>query len=666
MDATLLRGTEQFVDDFALPGLLHAAFVRSAHAHARLVRVDTAAALAMPGVHAVLTYADVRPLLTGDRIPQAIPTGAIRFHVDPFALAKDELCYVGEPVALVVAESRRLAEDAAACVAVEADPLPAVLDPRDGLEPGAPKARLDCPDNLVARHRIDYGDVEGGFARAAVRIAQRFRLDKGGGHSIETRGLIARCDGDGLRIAVNSQMPHRAKALLCEALGLAEHQVRVTVPATGGGFGTKAPFYPEEMAVAAAAMLLRRPVKWIEDRREHFLAATLERRQDWDMEVGADAEGRLLAVRGRLCHDHGAATPYGVALPYNAATNLVGPYVLPAYRIEVELCLTNLVPVAPTRGAGRPQGTFVMERFLDRIAQQLGIARDEVRRRNLIPAAAMPYRTPVVQRDGAAMIYDSGDYPESQRRALAAAGWDDFPARQEAARRDGRWLGIGLANYVEATGRGPFESAAISIGPSGKIIVTTGATEQGQGLKSMLARVAASVLGVAPQDITVVAGDTEATPLGMGAFASRQTVTAGNALHLAARELKQKALDVASTLLEAASDDLELAEGSVRVKGAPQMAVSLATIARALGGTAGFALARRHGAGPLGEERLPARGADLLQRDPRRRGGGRSRDRAGAHPALCRAARLRARDRPGRGRGAGAGRGGARHRQHAL
>ena len=243
---------------------------------------------------------------------------------------------------------------------------------------------------------------------------------------------------------------------------------------------------------------------------------------------------------GRLCHDHGAATPYGVALPYNAATNLVGPYVLPAYRIDIELCLTNLVPVAPTRGAGRPQGTFVMERFLDRIAQRLGIARDEVRRRNLIPAAAMPYRTPVVQRDGAAMIYDSGDYPESQRRALAAAGWADFPARQEAARRDGRWLGIGLANYVEATGRGPFESAAISIGPSGKIIVTTGATEQGQGLKSMLAQVAAAALGVAPQDITVVAGDTEATPLGMGAFASRQTVTAGNALHLAARELSKR------------------------------------------------------------------------------------------------------------------------------
>jgi aerobic carbon-monoxide dehydrogenase large subunit len=590
-DAGLLRGQGRFVDDLELPGLSHAAVVRSPFAHARLERVDAAEARALPGIHAVLTHADLRPLLTGDRIPQAIAAGAIRFHVDPFALAKDELCYVGEPVALVVAESRRLAEDGAARVALEAAPLAAVLDPRDGLEPGAAKARLDCPDNLVAKHRIDYGDVDGAFARAALTLKERFRLDKGGGHSIETRGLIARfSESDGLRVVVNSQMPHRAKAVLCEALGLPEHRVRITVPTTGGGFGPKAPFYPEELALAAAAILLRRPIKWIEDRRENFLAATQERRQDWEMEVAADADGRLLAIRGRLCHDHGAATPYGVALPYNAATNLVGPYVLPAYRIDIELCLTNLAPASATRGAGRPQGTFVMERLLDRIARELGLGRDEVRRRNLIPAAAMPYRTPVVQRDGAAMIYDSGDYPESQRRALAAIGWAEFPARQDEARRTGRWLGIGLANYVEATGRGPFESASVTVGPSGKITVATGATEQGQGLKAMLAQVAASVLAIEPQDIEIIAGDTAASPLGMGAFASRQTVTAGNALYLAARELRQKALDAASSLLEAASDDLELAQGFVRVKGAPQMGVSLAAIARALGGTAGMAL----------------------------------------------------------------------------
>ena len=587
----LLRGAGRFIDDLAPRDLLHASFVRSPVAHARLRAIDPSAARSMPGVQAVLAHADLRPLMTCERIPVAIPSSAIRFHVDPYALARDELAYVGEPVALVIASSRRVAEDAAALVTLDLDPLLPVLDPRAGLEPGAPKARLDCPDNLVARHRIDYGDVDGGFAKATHRIARRFRLDKGGGHAIETRGIIARVDADGaLELFVNTQMPHRAKSVLCEALGLPEHRVRVVVPETGGGFGPKAPFYPEELALAAAAVLLGRPVKWIEDRRENFLAATQERRQDWDMEAAADDEGRLLAIRGRLCHDHGAAAPYGVALPYNAATNLVGPYVLPAYRLDIELCLTNLAPASATRGAGRPQGTFVMERFLDLIARAIGLSRDEVRRRNLIPADAMPYRTPIVQRDGAAMVYDSGDYPECQRRALELSGWADFPARQERARRDGRAIGIGLANYVEATGRGPFESASLSIGPSGRITIATGATDQGQGLRAMLARVASSALGVAPEEITVIAGDTSAIPLGMGAFASRQTVTAGNALHCAAAEVRAKALACASHMLEAAVEDLELADGVVRVRGARQMALPLGAIARALGGTAGFSL----------------------------------------------------------------------------
>ena len=591
-DATLLRGKGRYIDDITLPGLLHATFVRSPVAHARLAGIDAAPSRALPGVHAVLTHRDLRKLLTGDRIPLAVAAGAIRFHVDPLPLALDELCYVGEPVALVVAESRRIAEDAAALVTLDYEMLPAVLDPRGGLAPGAPKARLDCPDNLVARHRIDYGDVDAAFAGAAHRFAERFRLDKGGGHSIETRGLIARFDPaeETLTLWVNSQMPHRAKSVLCEALGLAEHRVRVVVPTTGGGFGTKAPFYPEELALPAASMLLGRPIKWIEDRRENFATALLERLQDWEVEAACDANGRLLAIRGTLYHDHGAATPYGVALPYNAGTNLVGPYVLPAYRLDIALCLTNMAPTAATRGAGRPQGTLVMERLLDRIAATLGLERDEVRRRNLIPRDAMPYRIPIVQRDGSVMTYDSGDYPECQRRALAEAGWADFPARQAAARREGRWLGIGLANYVEATGRGPFESAALRIGASGKIIVSTGATEQGQGTKAMLAQLVQAVLGVGAGDISVVAGDTAATPLGMGAFASRQTVTAGNAIYIAAHEVRTKALRAAAEMLEAAPEDLELVGGNVQVKGAPQLHRSLGAIARALGGLPGMAL----------------------------------------------------------------------------
>ncbi len=621
-DAGLLRGAARFVDDLELPGLLHAAFVRSTLAHARIVAIDTEAARAAPGVHAVLTHADLRPFLTGDRIPLAIATAAVRFPVDPYPLAPDEVCYAGEPVALIVASSRHAAEDAAALVLLDLDPLPPVLDPRAGLEAGAAKARLDCPDNLVARHRIDYGDVEAGFAQAAHVVRARFRLDKGGGHAIETRGIVARPDEGGLGVWLNTQMPHRAKSVLCRALGLPEHKVRVVVPATGGGFGMKAPFHPEELAIPAAALMLGRPIKWIEDRRENFLSAAQERGQDWEMEAACDADGRLLAIRGRLCHDHGAATPYGVALPYNAATNLVGPYVLPAYRIEIELCLTNLAPVAPTRGAGRPQGTYVMERLLDRIAGLTGIGRDEVRRRNLIPASAMPYRTPIVQRDGSAMIYDSGDYPECQRRALAAAGWDDFPARQEEARRQGRWIGIGLANYVEATGRGPFESASVTVGPSGRIVIATGATEQGQGASAMLAQIAASVLGVDAAAIDVVAGDTDANPLGMGAFASRQTVTAGNAVHLAACALRDKALAAAAETLEAAVEDLELADGKVRVRGAPQAQRHPCRARTQPRRRAGFLAAVRHRAGAFCAARVSADRAHLLQRDPCGRGRG--------------------------------------------
>ncbi len=591
-DGPLLRGAGRFVDDIELPGMLHAAFLRSPLAHARLRGVDATRARKLAGVHAVLSYAELRPLLTQDRIPLAIPAGAIRFHVDPYALVKDECCYVGEPVALVVADSRRIAEDALALIDLDLEPLPVVVDPCDGLKAGAPKARLDCSDNLVARHLIDYGDMDGAFAKAAHRFAERFRLNKGGGHAIETRGIVARFDpGDGLlTVFANTQMPHRAKAMLVATLGLPEHQVRVIVPDTGGGFGPKAAFHPEELALPAASVLLQRPIKWIEDRRENFSANVNEREQDWDMEAAADADGRLLAIRGTLCHDHGAATPYGVALPFNAGTNLIGPYVLPAYRLDIKLTLTNMVPVAPTRGAGRPQGMYVMERLLDRIALELKLPREEVRRRNMIQPEQMPYATPVKQRDGSTMTYDSGDYPESQRRALDAIGWDDFPARQAAARAQGRYLGIGLANYVEATGRGPFESATLSIGPSGKLVVTTGATAQGQGTKTMLAQLVCEVLDVRPEDITVVAGDTSGTALGFGAFASRQAVTAGNAIHLAATQVRDKAIQAAAEMLEASPGDLELKDGSVQVKGVPELRKSLGEIARVLGGVPGFAL----------------------------------------------------------------------------
>jgi carbon-monoxide dehydrogenase large subunit len=470
--------------------------------------------------------------------------------------------------------------------------LPAVTDPVVGLEAGSPKARLNVTDNLVAIQSIDYGDIDGAFAKATHRITALFRLHKGGGHSMEPRGIAVRFDSidDTLTVYANTQVPHRARQIMVEALGLTEQNIRMVAPDTGGGFGPKATFYPEELAVPAAALLLRRSLKWMEDRRENFGATGGERDQVWDMELAVDAQGRMLALRGRLCHDHGSSTPYGVALAYNAGTNVIGPYVLPAYRLDINWCLTNFVPCAPTRGAGRPQGMYVMERLLDAVAEKLGIDRDEVRRRNMIQPSQMPYATPIKQRDGSTMVYDSGDYPECQRRALEAGGWADFPKRQEAARKLGRYLGLGLANYVEGTGRGPFESAGVRVGASGRIVVTTGASAQGQGVRTMMAQLTSDVLGVAPENIDVIAGDTNGSALGFGAFASRQAVTAGNAVHLAAIAVRDKAIKAAAEMLEASAEDLELKDGAVQVKGVPQMRKTLAQIAHAIGGAPGFAL----------------------------------------------------------------------------
>ena len=590
-DTALLRGEARFADDIRLPDMLHACFVRSPMAHASFTSIDATAALALDGVKAVFTLADLTPHLTTERVPVAMPSSAIRHEVDPFVLSKDEVCHVGEPVALVVARSRHLAEDAAAMVAIDYQPLPALADAGAALLDGAPRVRLDCADNLCAEFTVDYGHVEAAFADAAHVVRESFRQHKGGGQAIECRGMVADYDPgqDLLTVWDGTQMPHRGHGILMRILGLAEHQLRVVAPDVGGGFGPKFVFYPEEVAVALAARMLGRPIKWIEDRREHFTATTQERDQYWDMEAAVDGEGRLLGVRGEMVHDHGAYTPYGIALPQNSATNLIGPYVVPSYRLEVRLALTNLVPATPTRGAGRPQGTFVMERLMDRLAAELGLARDEVRRRNLIAADAMPYATPVVTRDGKAMTYDSGDYPAAQAMALAHAGYDGFTDRQAAALADGRYIGIGLANYVEGTGRGPFETAMVRVGPSGRVVIETGATAQGQGNATSLAQICVAALGVGLDDITMIAGDTAATAMGLGAFASRQAVTAGSSVHLAALAVREKALEAASHLLETAAADLEITAGRVRVKGADK-SIGLGEISRSLAGLPGFSI----------------------------------------------------------------------------
>jgi len=591
-DRPLLTGRGRYVDDIHLPGMLHAAFVRSPLPHAAIRGIDAAAARAMPGVEAVLTLADLAPHLTTQRLPLGFRSKELPDGCTPWVLANDEVCYVGEAVAVVIADSRYRAEDAAAAVEVDYDPLPAIASLADATAPGAPPARLAMKSPELARIKQSYGDIAGAFANAAHTVSVSLSQHRGVAHPIEGRGLVARWEAadDLLTLWDSTQQSHEIRSFLCEMLGLSENQVRVAAPEVGGGFGSKYIFYAEEATVATAARILRRPVKWIEDRREHFVGAVQERDQLWDLEAAMAADGRILGLRGRMVHDQGAYTPQGINLPYNASTVVPSVYVLPAYQLDVVVMETNKVPVAPVRGAGYPEGCFAMERVLDAIADTLALDRTEVRRRNMVPADKMPYLTPMLTRAKTPVRYDSGDYPLCQDKALGAIGYAGFRDRQAAAKAEGRLLGFGIAHGIKGTGRGPYETGLVRIGRSGKVSVYTGALAMGQGTKTILAQVTAEQLGVAPIDIEVVAGDTAAIPLGLGGFASRQAVTAGSSVHLAAVEVRDKVLKIAAHLLEAAESDLELRDGRVHVRGVPDLSVSFRDVAMTVSGVPGYSL----------------------------------------------------------------------------
>jgi carbon-monoxide dehydrogenase large subunit len=592
-DPALLRGEGQFVDDIHLPGMLHAAFVRSPHAHAKLGRIDTSAALALPGVHAVLTYADLPEPVRRQTLPLLVPHPALRQPRMPYALARDEVCYVGEPVACVIAENRYVAEDAADLVEVEYEALPGVNDCRAALEPGSPIAHVGADSNVAARFPVKVGDADRAFGGAAHVFREKIYQHRGGAFFMECRGAVARYDApaQSYTLYVSSQGSHRQKRCMLELFELGDHQVRVVTPDVGGGFGPKGSFYPEYVNVAVAAQLLDRPVKWIEDRRENFLATHQERDQYWDMEIAVDAGAKILGVRGQLIHETGAYVPWGIVLPWITATTVPGPYVIPHFKLEVVSVYTNKIQTTPVRGAGRPEAVTTMERLMDRVARELKLDPAEVRRRNFIQPEQMPYQVGIIFRDGRPVTYDSGDYPACQAGALKAAGYEGFTKRQGEARKSGRYLGIGLANAVEATGLGPYEGATVRVATSGKIVVYTGATPQGQSHKTTLAQIAADQLGVDFNDITVVTADTASISLGMGTFAARTAVNAGSSVHLAAKEVADKAKKIAAGMMECMGDDLELADGCVRLKSAPDVRKSLREIAVKAIGTPGFSMA---------------------------------------------------------------------------
>ncbi|HEV7517080.1 MAG TPA: xanthine dehydrogenase family protein molybdopterin-binding subunit, partial [Thermoanaerobaculia bacterium] len=584
-DPRLLTGKALFVDDVDLPGLLHVAFLRSPHAHARLGGIDVSRALALPGVVAVYTAADLGsywqpgPLLVP---PPPIP-GAVFNQRTQVPLVKDEVRHLGEAVALVVAESRYIAEDAVERIEVDYEPLPAAVDLERALAPGAPLVHSDVGSNVAAHVVQKKGDWEAARAAARLVLSRRFSYDRGASAAIENRGVVAQWDSRAQRLTVwdTTQAPIPIRNGLAAMLGLSDHQVRLVAPFIGGGFGSKIMmFYPEEVLVPWVAIQLERPIKWIEDRAENFVATTQERGQIHDAEMALDADGHILGVKDRFLHDTGAYDPYGLTVPINSQCTLLGPYRVPAYLSEFTVVFTNKTIVTPYRGAGRQHGVFVMERLLDLAARELGIDPAEIRRRNFLTPDQFPHDHEIIYQDFAPLYYDSGNYAPALEQALERIGYEAFlREEQPRLRAAGRSVGIGVVAYVEGTGIGPFEGARVQVQTSGKVTVVTGVGTQGQGHFTLFAQVAAESLGVEVADVEVVTGDTDQFHWGTGTFASRGAVVAGNAVHAAALQVREKTLRLAAEVLEAAEGDIELVGGKARVVGSDR-AIPLGELAR--------------------------------------------------------------------------------------
>jgi len=584
-DARLLTGRALFVDDVRLDGMLHVAFLRSQHAHARLSSVDASAARTRPGVVAVYTASDLGdywrpgPLL----VPPPPIAGLVFNTCTQVPLAKDKLRHVGEPIAMVVAESRYVAEDALDDIVVEAEPLPAVVDLEAALAAGTPRVHDQLPSNLAAHAVQRKGDYARARAQAHTVIARRFRYDRGASAAIENRAVVAQWDPHAEELTVwdTTQAPIPIRNGLAQLLGLLESQVRVVAPFVGGGFGPKIMmYYPEEVLIPWAAIRLGRPVKWTEDRQENFFATTQERGQIHDAELAVTKDGTILGVRDVFLHDTGAYDPYGLTVPINSQCTLLGPYDIPNYESEFTAVFTNKTIVTPVRGAGRQHGVFVIERLLDFAAKELRIDRAEIRRRNLLRPEQFPFDNQILFQDSAPLTYDSGDYEPALDTALEVIDYKQFVGEEQPRlRAAGRHVGIGVVCYVEGTGIGPYEGARVTVEPSGRVRLATGVGTQGQGHFTVFAQIVAEALGVAVSDVHVITGDTREFHWGTGTFASRGAVVAGSACHAAAARVREKILELASHELEAAQADLVLEGGRVHVRGDPTGGIALGALA---------------------------------------------------------------------------------------
>ena len=584
-DPRLLTGRALFTDDVQLDGMLHAAFLRSDLAHARIRSIDMGVARERPGVVAVYTADDLGEFWQpGPLLVPPPPVEQLEFHErTQVPLAKEKVRHAGEAVAMVVAESRYLAEDALDDIFVEYEPLDAVVGLEAALREGASLVHEDLGHNISARVTQTKGSWTQAEAEADLVVRRRFHYDRGTAAALENRGIVASWDDRSQRLTIwdTTQAPIAIRNGLAAMLGLSEHQVRVIAPFIGGGFGPKIMmFYPEEVLLAWSTLQLGRPLKWIEDREENFHATTQERGQVHDAAIALKSDGTVLGVHDVFLHDAGAYAPYGLTVPINSQCTLLGPYVVPNYHSEFSSVFTNKPIVTPYRGAGRQHGVFVMERLLDVAAKELVIDPVELRRRNFIPPDRFPYSNEIIFQDFAPLVYDSGNYEPALDRALELIGYKEFVEEEQPRREaEGERVGIAVVNYIEGTGIGPYEGARVTVEASGKVSVATGVGTQGQGHFTSFAQVVAEQIGVDVSDVHIVTGDTDLFYWGAGTFASRGAVVAGNAMHAAAAKVRAKILKLAGEKLEAAEEDLELIDGRVQVKGVPQISISLGQLA---------------------------------------------------------------------------------------
>ena len=586
-DPRLLTGQALFVDDVELPGMLHATFLRSEYAHAILKGVDVSAALERPGVVAAFTAEDMGDAWSPGP-PLVIPPPTIEdveFHTrTQVPLVKDKVRHAGEPLAIVIAESRYIAEDALDDIVVDLEPLDVVTNIERALDPDSPLVHDDLESNLAAHLVQEKGDYAAVREQADKVIKRRIVIERGIAGAMENRGIVTSWDNKQQQLTVwdTTQSPIPIRNGLASMFGLSEHQVRVIAPFVGGGFGPKIMmFYPEEVLLTWSTLQMGKPIKWIEDRRENFYATTQERGQIHDVELALTSDGRILGMRDDFLHDTGAYDPYGLTIPLNTQCHALGPYDIPNFSSDLKVVFTNMTLTTPVRGAGRPQGVFVIERMLDIAAKELGIDRAEIRKRNYLPNDVFPYDNLIIDQAFSSFVIDSGNYLPAMEKALKLIDYEKFTQEEQPRlREEGRRVGIGVVSFIETTGVGPYEGARVTIESSGKVNTATGVGTQGQGHFTTFAQIVAEQLGVDVRDVHLVTGDTAQFHWGTGTFASRGAVVAANAVNAAALIVRGKVLELASELLETPEEELELEDGVVRVADIPTRSISLGDLAQ--------------------------------------------------------------------------------------